>query len=498
MGRRIEVELTSARNDGMWTWRAAGAREPKGELVGTLLYEDAKVGDVVKVDAEFHVDGIEVVEVFAPRQKKERTGFLELKSRPLREDEYVTAQRSSGRAKRGRARGNNDGPRRDRDAKRPGDRRRREPPPQAEQRPKPKRLRPKRTHRDALLAQVAEEHRPIVEQVIKDGLPGVRSAIEKQNAEAKEAGKPEVEAAPILAIAESNLQKARLAEWRDRADAALSVADDLDLRDLRSVVVAGNDLARDAESREISDKLKQALDARVEADHVRWLSDLEEAVNQGRVVRALRLSSRPVKAGAPLPSDLATTLAGQASESLNSEITEDRWGTVLDALAYSPVRGAVAPAGTPSEPGAELVDAVKRVADRLPAIAAVFGIDPASVPRSAKRRRPRKDGGNRGRDKKPAGKPSKPSAQAPKGEAADAVATAVEPDAEPANKASAKAEASTAEATAPVQAAEPVEAPTQPVAAAEQPDEAAEPVAAAEQPDEAAEPIAGHESEQES
>ena len=24
MGRRIEVELTSARDDGIWTWRAAG------------------------------------------------------------------------------------------------------------------------------------------------------------------------------------------------------------------------------------------------------------------------------------------------------------------------------------------------------------------------------------------------------------------------------------------------------------------------------------------
>ena len=38
MARRIEIELTSARPDGTWTWRAAGAREPKGVLDGKLLY----------------------------------------------------------------------------------------------------------------------------------------------------------------------------------------------------------------------------------------------------------------------------------------------------------------------------------------------------------------------------------------------------------------------------------------------------------------------------
>ena len=46
MSRRIEVELTSQRDDGTWTWRAAGAKQPKGSLDGTLLYDGASVGDV--------------------------------------------------------------------------------------------------------------------------------------------------------------------------------------------------------------------------------------------------------------------------------------------------------------------------------------------------------------------------------------------------------------------------------------------------------------------
>jgi len=398
MGRRIEVELTSSREDGLWTWRAAGARQPKGELVGSLLYAGAKVGDVVRVEAEFHVDGIEVVEVFAPKGKKERTDLLELKSRPIRDDELVTTQRvrRDDRPRRGGERRGRDGdrPRGDRRPRREDDHRReRSGPPPEDLRPKPKRLRPRRTHRDALLAEVADEHKPIVEQLIRDGMPGVRAAIEKQNVEAKEAGKPEIDAAPILAIAERNLAKARLAEWRDRADAALAMKADLDLRDLRSVVVAGNDLARDEESRQIAEQLRAALDERVEADHSAWLDDLESAVTDGRVVRALRLSSRPVKAGAPLPAELATTLAGQASAALAPDTAQERWATVIDALAYSPVRGAVTPVGIPAEPSADLLTAVRRLADRIPAIATLFGIDPAEAAKAARKRGPRREGG---------------------------------------------------------------------------------------------------------
>ncbi len=403
MGRRIEVELTSTREDGWWTWRAAGARQPKGDVAGDLLYDGAQVGDVVKVEAEFHVDGIEVTEVFAPKKKKERTDILEMKGRPLRDDELVTTQRASRDERRGGGRrrrdrdGGGGGGSRGRDG-RSGPRRDRTPPPDnAEQRPKPKRLRPKRVHRDALLADVTDEHRPIVEQLVRDGMPGVRQAIDRQNTEAKEAGKPEIDSAPIIAIAESHLNKARLAEWRDKADAAIEMAEELDLRDLRSVVVAGGDIARDDETRDLAERLKQAYDARVETDHNNWLQDMETAITDGRVVRALRLSSRPVKAGAPLPPELATQLASQASAALAADVGQDRWATVLDALAYSPIRGAVTPEGLPESPKKDLLDAIQRLADRIPTIAEMFGIDPAKTPRSNRRRRGGSGGGKDGR-----------------------------------------------------------------------------------------------------
>ncbi|HEX4865511.1 MAG TPA: hypothetical protein VFV02_15690, partial [Acidimicrobiales bacterium] len=63
MARRIDIELTSTRPDGTWTWRAAGAKEPKGVLEGALLYEGAKAGDVARAEAEFEIEGITIISV---------------------------------------------------------------------------------------------------------------------------------------------------------------------------------------------------------------------------------------------------------------------------------------------------------------------------------------------------------------------------------------------------------------------------------------------------
>src|SRR3546814_5750332 len=79
MPRRIEIELTSARDDGSWTWRAAGAKAPKGTVDGGILPGEAKVGDVLRVEADFFVDGIQITTVVPPkaaRQEPERIALL--------------------------------------------------------------------------------------------------------------------------------------------------------------------------------------------------------------------------------------------------------------------------------------------------------------------------------------------------------------------------------------------------------------------------------------
>src|SRR5438552_4158928 len=78
MSRRIDIELTSSRDDGTWTWRAAGAKQPKGLLDGNLLYPGAKTGDVVRVEAEFEIDGITITSVLPPKEKRAEPERLEV------------------------------------------------------------------------------------------------------------------------------------------------------------------------------------------------------------------------------------------------------------------------------------------------------------------------------------------------------------------------------------------------------------------------------------
>ena len=385
MSRRIEVELTSSRDDGSWTWRAAGAKQPKGDLDGSLLYDGAKVGDVVRADADFLIDGIVITAVLAPKGARKEPERLEIIGPPRKNEELVTTTLAprgrgdrSGRDRRPCA----DGDRRprsdaDRGERRPrsdrpsgqdrpaGDRpqaRRRPERAAPEPKPKPKRLRAGRVHRDEVMASLPDEQKPIAEQVLRGGIPAVRQAVEKQNEANRAEGKPEISPEPLTALAEQLMPALRSAEWHDKADAAMVDVTEIDLRDLRSVVVAADVGARDEETRELAEKLRVALDERVDAEQAAWLAETTTMLDEGRAVRALRLSSRPPKPGEAFPPELLTRLAEAASASLTADTGSDRFATVLDALAYSPVRGQVAAQGVPAEPGDDLLAVVKKFA----------------------------------------------------------------------------------------------------------------------------------------
>src|SRR5579871_5226578 len=113
MPRRIEIELTSARPDGSWTWRVSGAKQPKGVLAGALLPAGAKVGDVLRAEAEFELEGTTITSVAAPPGKRPDPDRLELlsDSRPF---EGVTTSLVPKGARPRRDRDDR-GPRRDRD-----------------------------------------------------------------------------------------------------------------------------------------------------------------------------------------------------------------------------------------------------------------------------------------------------------------------------------------------------------------------------------------------
>ncbi len=414
MSHRLDVELTSNRDDGTWTWRAAGAKKPKGSLDASLLYEGAEVGDVCRVEAETYVDGTEIVAVLPPKTKvRKEPELLEILGSG-RNTELVTTQlapKGRGRGDRkggGRGRGDRDGrggakgrgdrkgggrggrdsrdgrgdrKGRGRNDRKGGGRNERS---NAPSRPKPKRLRPKRTHRDAAIKALPEIQQALGREVLRDGIPGVRAIAEKQITAATAAGTPKIRTDALLALAEKILPTLKAAEWRDRAEAAKAGVDDVDLRDLRSVVAAGSTQAKGSEAKALATELSEAVTARVDAEHRKWLQELSETLAEGRTVRALRLSSRPPKAGAPIPSEIAQKLTEQSNESLTSDTGSDRFATVLDAVAFSPVHTQVRPASIPANPGDDLLAAVKRLSMRIPDIAKMFGIEPTPPPKRSR------------------------------------------------------------------------------------------------------------------
>ena len=273
----------------------------------------------------------------------------------------------------------------------------------------------------------------------RGGLAAVRSEIDAQNRRAASEGNPEVPAEGLISLAESLVGPLQSAEWRDRADAAISQIEKLDLRDLRSVLVAAEDFARDAEARDLADRIRDGLNDRLESSQREWHDDLRLTLTDGRVVRALRLSSRPPKAGAPLPPEIAQELTAQANAALGSGASQHRIAVVLEAVAYSPVRPYVVLPNIPDEPEAELLEVVRKVADRLPEVATALGIDPTAARRRGRPRRGSKKQAAAAQSKKAdADQPDADQPEAGQPEAGQENAEQVATDAaEPANEADA-------------------------------------------------------------
>ena len=581
---RIEIELTSARPDGTWTWRAAGARQPKGTLDADVLPGGAKVGDVLRADADIDIDGITVrstapvspkkgapperIEIvgsgreepavttnmrggveaggerergrgadrgrdrdrggggggggrpggrgpggpggpggpsrrpdgggggaFRPADRSGRDGRpteaarpgagdagrprsdRPTRDRPPSDRAFPPGDRPPGdrpaanRPIGGRPPGERSGasrpaadrpPRTDRSAGERGERPARGAPRPAEApKPKAKRLQPGRVYRDAVLAELSPERTAVAEQILRGGIPAVRQAVEEQNAKAREVGGPEIKADALLAVAEELLPALKAAEWRDRAEAAVAIVDEISVRDLRAVVI-GADTARDEEGRALAATLREALDRRAAAERQTWVDEITSSLDEGRIVRALRISGRPPEPGVRFPAELAKRLSDATGDALAPDTTADRWTAVLEAVMASPVRRTITPKGLPAEPGEALTRALRLAAPRVPAIAALLGDPPGAPPR-----RPARPGPPRGAPGAGGGRPPGRPATPPPGRPPTPPTAAASPSEAPAPESVRDAE--------PVAVAETVD-PTPPTAPAA-PSEAAAPEA---------------------
>jgi len=312
-------------------------------------------------------------------------------------------------------------------------------------------------HRTAVLESLAPEERAVAEQVLQGGVPAVRRAVQEQNTKARAEGRPEVKADPLIALAEELLPRLKAAEWRDRAEAAVKDVDELNLRDLRSIIAGADASARDDESRILAKTLREALERREAAERDAWLKDITTCLDEGRVTRALRVAGRPPDPRTRFPSELMTRLTESASAAMCPEATPDRWAALLAALLESPVRRAVKPVGLPPEPGEPLLAAARQASGRVPALAAMLGLrmpPPPGPPRPGAR---------------PAGPGARPPAGAPR---PGGGGPAVRPPSKPAGSPVETAAVEAAPVETPVEAA-PVETATVETATVETPVEAA-------------------------
>ena len=415
MSRRISIELTSNKGDGTWTWRAAGAREPRGLISDDMIPKGAGINSVFTAEVQSDMDGIAVLAVIETEDTRTAPETIEV---------LGTGKRSTGvnfkGGGRGRGKGRGDGfgsggfggdGDQSRQKQQGGRRKGRS---QGAGQDRPARLRPARVHRKKWLASVPPEHAALAEQIASGrGIPNERgeasekvggsdrgspekystsgngSALEKSNSPendtASENGRsPERDSAPEKDFASEKgnladkdvsaklLSEYRMAEWQDRADLVLSNFEKIDLAEIRMLVADSDTCARTPETRSQAEVAKQKLAERTERQHGEWLADLATHLSEGRVLRALRVSGQPPKAGVPLPLDLVKWLTKAATDILTPEAQPDRWEITLQALAVSPVRRLVRPRQPPAVVSPDLTEAVQELSPRFPQIAALF------------------------------------------------------------------------------------------------------------------------------
>ncbi len=430
MSRRIEIEITSLNGD-VATWRAAGAKLPKGVLSTSLVPGGPVIGGIYRADIEQFMEGIEVLAVLPPKTASPldpRHERVELLPKAAQGPDVIVTYAPKGRGG-ARREGSRDGEGRRDASKRPTGR------PQSKDRatgapggPRPERgprsetgARPERgprgdrptggaartgrpgrterpsgpvappmttTYRNALLATLSPEQLPVAEQLLRGGMPAVRSAVAEQNKNATAQGRPTIDPATIERIAEDLLAKTNLALWKDKAAGAIGAGRELRLRDLRAVVTAAKTVSLDDEGRTQLKELQASLTARLEILRTQWNEKLESAVTSKNVAEALRLVARPPDMSTRVSAEMAAKVVTITSEALTADLDAAKWQEIVNLTVDTSIRRNVKPVGIPNDDACKAL-AVKN-AGAIPEFAKLLGmkVPPPPPPTRAPRRAP--------------------------------------------------------------------------------------------------------------
>jgi len=205
------------------------------------------------------------------------------------------------------------------------------------------------THRNALLATLSPEQLPVAEQLLRGGMPAVRTAVAEQNKNASAQGRPTVDPTTIDRIAEELLGKTTLALWKDRATGAIGAGRELRLRDLRAVVTSAKTVSLDDEARTQLKELQVALTARLEHLRTQWNEKLEHAVVAKNVKEALGLVARPPDMSTRVSAEMAAKVIAITSEALTAEQDPALWKEIVTLTIDTSIRRNVKPVGIPDD-----------------------------------------------------------------------------------------------------------------------------------------------------
>jgi hypothetical protein len=448
MSRRIEIEITSL-NGKQATWRAAGAKLPKGVLSTSLVPGGPLIGAVYRADIEQYMEGIEVLAILPPKTASPldpRNERVELIPTAKQGPDVIVTYAPKGRGARRdfdrdsdprrdnkgpgarpgpkeRSNGSRPerGPRTDRPARSDatsagegeGEGAKRGPRPERSPRPErnarggrpttergarpPRSGRPPHgvpgappmttTYRNALLATLSPEQLPVAEQLLRGGIPAVRAAVAEQNKNATAQGRPTVDAQTIDRIAEDLRAKTNLALWKDKAAGAIGAGRELRLRDLRAVVTSAKTVSLDDEAKVQQKELQSSLGARLEILRTQWNERLETAVTTKNVPEALRLVARPPDMSTRVSAEMAARVIAITSEALTADQVPAKWQEIVTLAVDTSIRRNIKAQGIPNDEVSKSL-AIHN-AGAIPELAKLLGMKvPPPPPPQRKVRRP--------------------------------------------------------------------------------------------------------------
>jgi len=402
MSRRIDIEITSVHGETA-TWRAAGAKLPKGSLNSSVVPGGPEVGKVYRAEVEQFMDDIEVLSVTAPKAaspldpRNERITILEKKSDgPAVTVTYAPKGRGGARRdgddrkprrdgdRKPRREGNESSARSERAPRRDGDKR----PPRGPRTGSLTVAPVTTTHRNAMLATLSAEQIPVAEQLLRGGIAAVRTAIAEQNKTLQSQSRPTIDPTLIERMAEDLVGRTALAFWKDRAAGAIGAGKELKLRDLRAVVTSAKTISHDDESRAMLKDLQNSLNDRIEHMRKVWNEKLATALAGNNLKETLTLIARPPDVSTRVSAEDAAKIVGAVSEALNASQEPSVWNELVTLTVETSIRRQVKPSGIPANETSKAV-AIKN-AGAIPELAKLLGMAVPPPPPPSRTARPRK------------------------------------------------------------------------------------------------------------